>query len=58
MTWMELGYVKGWYVHWDTSSHRMYAKEGGLFGSTHHFSERPQDRATAMAIAKAWIESR
>ncbi|MBV9571928.1 MAG: hypothetical protein JO056_11875 [Alphaproteobacteria bacterium] len=58
MAWIELGYYRGWHIHWDAGSHRMYAKEGGLLGSTYHFSERPNDRATAFATAKLWVDSR
>jgi hypothetical protein len=36
----------------------MFATTSGLFGSTHHFDERPADRATAFEVAKAWIDRR
>jgi len=58
MAWTELMYYRGWTIYWDTTSHKMYAKEGGLISSTHHFYERPRDRATACAVAKAWADER
>jgi hypothetical protein len=57
MEWAK-NYYRGWNVYWHTREHRMYAKEEGFFGSTHHFRDRPGDAATAFAIARAWIDSR
>ena len=57
MEWVSIDY-RGWAIHWHRHEHRMYMKKGGLFGASHHFREHPRDRATAFAIAKAWIDDR
>ena len=56
MTFTHLFYDRGWDFYWNAHDGRMYAKKPGLLiGSSHHFSERTRDRASAIAIAKAWL---
>lgn len=49
---------RGWSVVWHPTSHKLFVRTGGLFGSVHDFWERPHDRVTAIDIAKAWIDRR
>jgi hypothetical protein len=58
MIFLTLGTYKGWTIKWDPSSHKMFTETSGLFGSSHDFYERPNDRVTAYEIAKAWIDGR
>jgi len=36
----------------------MYAKEGGLFGGTHDFDERPKDLEMAWVVFRSWVDRR
>jgi hypothetical protein len=58
MNYLRLGDYRGWTIKWDPRSHKMFATQGGLFGGHHDFGERPNDRETAFAVARAWIDGR
>lgn len=58
MAWEELGYERGWTAYWENHERRMYAKEGGAFGGTHHFREKPATRQSAWSVFRAWVNSR
>lgn len=49
---------RGWSIVWQPSSGKLFVRRPGLFGDSHDFYERPRDRVTAIAIAKAWIDDR
>lgn len=56
MSFVHLFYDRGWDFYWDPASGKMYAKQPSMFlGKTHDFSERTRDRASAIAVAKAWL---
>ena len=57
MNWVKI-YYRGYNIFWQARSGRMYAeKAGAWFSGAHNFEERIYDRATAIAVAKAWIDS-
>lgn len=47
---------RGWTIVWNPSNHKLFVRRGMGGYDNHDFHERPRDRATAIAIAKAWID--
>jgi hypothetical protein len=58
MNWIKV-YYRGYNVFWQPRTGKMYTEKAGQWGfsGTHNFEERIYDRATAIAVAKAWIDS-